>query len=285
MQEVTVKEYLPTIDDIPLIDEEETVKMGRKMLTQTSAFLDQWNDESTIKSGIFHVTTKSQFILKGMIQALPIVIGYIPLSFAYGVMAHEAQLSFFATFLMSLLVFAGASQFVAVSLIAQGQSILAIAFTTFVINLRHLLLATSISQNISRWPAWSRVLFSTELTDETFALHNVWFSEHKATYPQSQATNFTAHAAWIFGSCLGFITGGMFTDIKIFGLDYALAAMFIGILIFQIKNRLMVLIAVLTGSLCVMFMTLGFGAWSVMAAAVTGATTGMLFDLWNRKYT
>jgi 4-azaleucine resistance transporter AzlC len=234
---------------------------------------------------VFQVTGKWQSIFKGMIQALPIVIGYIPLSLAYGVMAHEAQLSFFATFLMSLLVLAGASQFVAVSLIVQGQSLLAIAFTTFVINLRHLLLATSISQSIARWPTWGRVLFSTALTDETFALHNMWFSEHKAVYPQAQATNFTAHAAWIFSSCLGFVTAGVFMDIKVFGLDYALAAMFIGILIFQIKNRLMIFIAVFTGSLCVMFMTLGFGSWSVMAAAVTGATTGMLFDLWNRKYT
>lgn len=284
MQEVTVKEYLPT-KDIPLIDEDETVKMGKKMLAQTSVLLDQWEEETTLKSGTFHATIRWRYIIKGMIQALPIVIGYIPLAFAYGVMAHEAHLSFFATFLMSLLVLAGASQFVAVSLIAQGQSILAIAFTTFVINLRHLLLATSISQNISRWPAWCRVLFSTALTDETFALHNVWFSENRAVYPQSQATNFTAHAAWILGSCLGFVTGGMFTDIKIFGLDYALAAMFIGILIFQIKNRLMIFIAVLTGSLCVMFMTLGLGFWSVMAAAVTGATTGMFFDLWNKKYT
>jgi 4-azaleucine resistance transporter AzlC len=74
-------------------------------------------------------------------QTLPIILGYVPVGFAYGVLAQKSGLSGINTLLMSLLVYAGSAQLIAVGLFAAGAAPLAIVATTFVVNLRHLLMS------------------------------------------------------------------------------------------------------------------------------------------------
>jgi len=264
--------------------DEETVKSEIVKLKQTAPILDIIeDDEETVKSIKYPFIKASSPISKGIIQALPIVIGYIPLSFAYGVMAQDIGLSFFATILMSIIVFAGSSQYIAVGMMAANQPVFSIVFTTFIVNLRHLLLSTAISPYLSKWSSLQRILFATELTDEAFALHSTRFVDHPSNPQQNIATNTTAHLSWIFGSFLGFVVGSLLTDIKIFGLDFALAAMFIAMLIMQIKDRLMVLISLLSGVFAVFLYVWGFKTWSVIIASILGATIGMLCELWKTR--
>jgi 4-azaleucine resistance transporter AzlC len=80
----------------------------------------------------------------GTKYSLPIAIGYFPLGFAFGVMGREAGLTVLDIVLMSTLVFAGAAQFIAVGLIAAGVEAGAILITTFLVNIRHLLMSTAL---------------------------------------------------------------------------------------------------------------------------------------------
>ncbi|MEE8390137.1 MAG: AzlC family ABC transporter permease, partial [Anaerolineae bacterium] len=83
--------------------------------------------------------------LAGIIQAGPIVLGYIPIGLAFGVLAQKAGISTLNTLLMSLLVYAGSSQLIAVGLFASGVPALSVVLTTFVVNLRHVLLSAALS--------------------------------------------------------------------------------------------------------------------------------------------
>ncbi len=76
---------------------------------------------------------------------MPIALGYIPVGFAYGVLAQKAGLSAFNTVLMSIIGYAGSAQLIVVGLIAAGISPLSIIVTTVIVNLRHMLMSAALS--------------------------------------------------------------------------------------------------------------------------------------------
>jgi predicted branched-subunit amino acid permease len=80
-------------------------------------------------------------IRRGFADALPIIIGYIPMGAAYAILARQTGMGFFPTVLMSLIVFAGASQFIAVGLLSGGATALEVVATTLFVNLRHILMS------------------------------------------------------------------------------------------------------------------------------------------------
>ena len=83
-------------------------------------------------------------------QALPIILGYVPVGFAYGVLAQKSGLSGLNTLLMSALVYAGSAQLIAVGLFAAAVNPLAIVATTFIVNLRHLLMSAALAPYLGR---------------------------------------------------------------------------------------------------------------------------------------
>ena len=88
---------------------------------------------------------KGGLISDGLLASGPVCLGYIPIGIAFGVLAQKAGFTPFETGLMSLIVFAGSSQFIAVSMFAAGAGAASIIATTFVVNLRHLLMSSSLS--------------------------------------------------------------------------------------------------------------------------------------------
>jgi 4-azaleucine resistance transporter AzlC len=222
-------------------------------------------------------------LMRGVLQAMPIVMGYIPIGFAYGVLAGQSGLSLFSTVLMSVIVYAGSSQLIATGLFASGQPMLSIVFTTFIVNLRHMLMAAALTPFLARWPKLQRLLFATELTDESFAVHSLQFADFVPGPRHVFAVNVTAHLSWLAGSILGFFTGSMLSDVKPFGLDYALPAMFIALLLLQIKHGKMVLVAMLTGLLSVGLNLLHVHTWAVILATLIGATLGVVVESWTKK--
>ena len=221
--------------------------------------------------------------LKGIALAFPIVLGYLPVGFAYGVLADKAGLSTLNTVLMSVIVFAGSAQLIGVGLLAAGAPALSIIVTTFIVNLRHLLMSAAISPYLKRWKKSELAAFSFELTDETFAVHAAQFALVPPEQSTVFATNLTAQVSWVTGSWLGAVAGGLITDVEPFGLDYALVAMFIALLVVQLKDRLLVGVAVLAGLLSVVFLFVGFNQWNVIAATLLAATAGTVVELWTRK--
>lgn len=226
---------------------------------------------------------KTQSWLSGMRSAFPIVLGYIPVGFAYGVLATKAGLSAFNTILMSVVVFAGSAQFVGVGMIAAGASAVSIVITTFIVNLRHLLMSAAISPYLKGWRPVELAAFAFELTDETFAVHFTQFSEKKPDKSAAFVTNLISQAAWVAGSWLGVVAGGLIQDVRPFGLDYALPAMFIALLVVQIRSRIHLSVAVLSGLLSAVLLLAGLSQWNVMIAAVVGATVGAVVEQWTKN--
>ncbi len=107
---------------------------------------------------------------EGMKAALPIVLGYLPVGVAFGVLARKAGLSPLETGSMSFLVYAGASQFIAVEMISNGISLVPIVLTTLFINLRHLLMSSTVSLYFNHPSLRMMGLLSAQLTDESFAV-------------------------------------------------------------------------------------------------------------------
>ena len=229
--------------------------------------------------------------LRGVSRALPITLGYIPIGFAYGVLAQKAGLSAFNTLAMSIFVYAGSSQLIAVGLFAAGAAPFSIILTTLIVNLRHLLMASALAPYLSRWRKLQLGVFAYEITDESFALHAVEFPRAAALPPpdrgpqpaESLALNMTAQLSWVFGSWLGLVAGGLISDVQILALDYALPAMFIALLMMQLKDRVQLAVALVTGLMAVVFLLSGLDQWYVIAATLIGATLGVMVEQWIKK--
>jgi 4-azaleucine resistance transporter AzlC len=220
--------------------------------------------------------------LRGVIAGLPIMLGYLPVGFAYGVLAHKAGLSTFNTLLMSIVVFAGSAQLIAVGLVANGIAPLTIILTTFIVNLRHLLMSAAIFPHIARWRKRELAGFAMELTDETFALHSTRFELEPVEKGEAFAINIVSHITWVLGGWLGVVAGQLVVDVEPIALDYVLPAMFIGLLVMQIKSRTQVWVALLAGIASVAFLLMGFSQLHVIIATIIGAMLGAWIDGWTR---
>ncbi|MEG2140694.1 MAG: AzlC family ABC transporter permease [Bilophila sp.] len=226
-----------------------------------------------------------QDIVRGVQRGIPIVLGYLPLGFAYGVLAVQNGIPPIPAVLMSLFVFAGSGQFIAAGLWGMGASVLSIVFTTFVVNLRHLLMAASLAPWLRSFTRTQQALFGFELTDETFALHSsAMRSGETASLPLLYAANSTAHAGWIGGAVCGVLAGDVLPDPKLFGLDYALPAMFLALLLPQCLRRLHLFAALFAGLLSVGLALAGTGRWNIIIATLATATVGALLMTYRDRH-
>ena len=219
---------------------------------------------------------------RGVMRAMPIVFGYVPVGLAYGILAQKAGLSPVNTVLMSILVYAGSAQLIAVGLFGAQVPVLTIIMTTFVVNLRHLIMASALTPYLKHWRKRELAVFAYELTDETFAVHSAQFPNGVPPKIEVLATNITAQTSWVTGTLLGIAVGRLVTDVKPFALDYALPAMFVALLVLQIKQWVHVVVAVLTGLLAVVLLQAGMTQWHVMTATVIGAGIGVILQKWTK---
>lgn len=137
---------------------------------------------------------------------------------------------------MSVFVFAGSAQFIAMGMIGAGNSIGTIVVTTFLVNLRHLLMSAALSPHLRGLSHKELALFGFQLTDETFALHSTRFREGVPDVLESLALNGTAQASWVLGTIVGVLVGGGVSDVEGLGMYYALPAMFIALVFIQVHN-------------------------------------------------
>ena len=221
--------------------------------------------------------------LPGAGRALPIVMGYIPIGFAFGVLAQKAGISTANTLLLSVMVYAGSAQLIAVGLIAAGTAALPIILTTLVVNLRHVLFSAALSPYLKAWRKSEIAAFAFELTDESFALHTLRFPQSPPGKVETLALNMTAQLSWVLGTFLGIVAGQAISDVKPYALDYALPAMFIALLVVQIKDRVQVAVTLLAGGMSVLLLAAGVSQWNVIAATLIAASAGVLVEPWIKK--
>lgn len=218
--------------------------------------------------------------VRGFFRGLPVMLGYFPIGFAFGVLATNAGLGIRDAFLMSLLVYAGSAQLIAVSLLAGGAGFLTLTITTLLVNLRHLLMSATLAPHLGHLSHLQQAFFAYQLTDETFALHSVNFQEEVKPPPAGIfTTNLAAHFSWVGSSVLGAWAGALFTDnLETWGLDYALPAMFIALLVLQLGTRRHIFIALFSALLSIILYWKVGGHWQIMLATLGSATLGLLLE-------
>lgn len=226
---------------------------------------------------------KSRGILTILTPALPVVMGYLPIGFAYGVLAINAGLSIFETVAMSVIVYAGSAQLMAVSLFTAGINPFSIVATTFIVNLRHLLMSASLAPHMKRWRKAEVAAFAFELTDESFGVHSLRFERGEDQPGTTLGINFVCQLSWVVGTLLGTLAGGLITDVKPFALDYALPAMFIALLVLQIKSRWHLVVAIVGGVFSMLIWLGGVTQWNVLLAALIAATLGAGVETWTKR--
>lgn len=219
----------------------------------------------------------------GARQALPIVLGYIPVGFAYGVLAQKSGLSLLSAVGMSVIVFAGSAQLIGAGMFGAGATPLALILTTFVVNLRHLLMSAALAPRLRGWKKWQIALFGYELTDETFALHTMRMARSDPPLAETFGVNVTAQFSWVCGSLAGYLAGGQIGDVRPVGLDYALPAMFIALLVPQLVRPVYLIMAVLAGVLSTTLLLLGFAQSHVIVATVVASTIGCGVEQWMNR--
>lgn len=216
-------------------------------------------------------------LLSGFSAGWPICLGYAPIGLAFGVLAQKAGLSPPEVGLMSILVFAGSSQFIAVSMLSSGASAVSIILTTFMVNLRHLLMSSALAIHLGKSNRKLLSLFAYGVTDESFAVNLFRFKSSDWDIRQALTVNHAANITWLIATMAGGY-GGQFIPARAFGIDYALIAMFICLLVFQLRGRKYVLTAVLSGVTAVVLSTLIPGNAYIVLASVFGAGIGVILQ-------
>lgn len=224
-------------------------------------------------------TSQAVFMFrKGVSIGLPIMLGYLPIAITYGVLAKQSGMSILELTLMSVLVFAGASQFMGANMIAVGAGAVEIIIATFVLNFRHFVMSLSFMNRLRGISINWKVPLSLGLTDETFAVSALHPEEAK----RAKGSWFylglflTAYLSWIFGSFLGGVLGEVIPEKLSQSMGIALYAMFIGLLVPSVKKNLKVgliaIIAMFINLLCSQFMSDG---WAIVLATIIGGYSGV----------
>lgn len=226
--------------------------------------------------------SKKQFLL-GMKSALPIVLGYLPLAMTFGVLAKSNGLSIGQVAAMSVLVYSGSGQLIAVGMLGSGAAAAGIIATIFLVNCRYLLLSASIAPYLKKLSSPFLALLSHGITDETYAVGMGHFRENQPDGSYLLGLFTTAYLSWVSGSVAGAAVGNLVGDTARFGLDFALTAMFICLLIMMLRDRPGVLVAVLAGTLSLIFKVYFHNNWNVILATVIAATVEVTLQRWKKQ--
>ncbi len=241
---------------------------------------DELCPECNTGKGPFNATA----FWRGVRKALPIVLGYLPVAFAFGVMAGQAGMNALEAGLMGFMVFAGSGQLIATGMLLAGAGAVSIIVTTFVVNLRHLLMSAAMAPYLRRWGKKLQAVFAWQMTDETFAMNIARFADEGVERDEAFGIHITAHSAWISGGVLGALFGDIIGDIRPYGLDYALAGMFIALLVPHLKIRSRLAPIIISVIITLALALTPAARWNVIIATVTASTIGVfLLQRENRE--
>jgi 4-azaleucine resistance transporter AzlC len=167
----------------------------------------------------------------------------IPFGLAYAVTARSAGLNIFETQLMSMIVFAGSSQFSAAGLFLSGAVPITIILTTFVINVRHLLYSLSLGQKMQLgWP--QKIIGAHFLTDEAFGMT---IAHNQLNFPFLLGAEMSVFVSWNLSTLAGSLISQAIPDPIALGIDFIFPLSFLAMLILLLKTRLDILISLIAG--------------------------------------
>ena len=213
-------------------------------------------------------------VKNAFVKSLPVMAGYVVLGIGFGILLKNAGYGLFWSFLMSLTIYAGSMQYVAVSLLTSGASLISVALTTLMVNARHLFYGISmIDKYESAGKKKPYLIFA--LTDETYSIlcsddvpggvDKHWYSFFVSLFNQCY---------WILGCVLGSVVGTIIT-FDTAGIEFSMTALFVTVFVEQwlsTKNHSPAIIGLLCSGVCLAV----FGADSFLIPTMIAITVVLL---------
>lgn len=215
---------------------------------------------------------------QGAVDGFPIVVGYFPVAMAFGLLARATGVSLADAGLFSLVVFAGASQFMALDLLRAGIAAVDIVLATFLLNLRHLMMSAALAVRLKGVRRGILPLIAFGVTDESFSVAALKAGE--LTAPYLLALNGVAYAAWAAGTITGYLVGNILPAAVQSSLGVGLYALFTAILVPEIKKAAGALFVALFAGLLYLFLGrtgLLPAGWALITAIIAAAAAGLVF--------
>ncbi|WP_201741263.1 AzlC family ABC transporter permease [Pradoshia eiseniae] len=226
---------------------------------------------------------KTSDFMNGLRAGVSIAIGYFPVAVTFGLLSKSSGLSLAETFSMSLIVYAGAAQYIALNLLSLGIGIAEIIMATFILNSRHFLMSASIQARAAKEPLWKKLIYAFGITDETFSVASM--KSGKITAGFMFGLGGIAYVSWLLSTLLGYLFGASLPDVLKESMGIALYAMFIALLMPALSKSRKILTLALSGAglnfLFTYFEFLTTG-WSLIVSALL-ASIGVEWMYGNRK--
>ncbi|WP_394240923.1 AzlC family ABC transporter permease [Vibrio astriarenae] len=224
---------------------------------------------------------KARSLLKGTIAMMPLSLAVVPWGFLAGSFALDSGLTPLEGQAMSAILFAGAAQLVAMGMIKAGTSVMTMVVTIFFITSRHFLYGLSMRSHISHLPMRWRVCLGFLLTDELFAL----CGHHKPNHFDpwyALGAGFSFYLIWNFATFVGIVVGAQIPDLQHYGLEFAIAATFIAIVVPNIKSWPILLASISALISSVVLAYLGVESGLVIASMI-GMSVGYFSEGWFKS--
>lgn len=224
-------------------------------------------------------STHSEYF-KGFRDGLPIGLGYLSVSFAFGITAVKMGIPVIAAILISMTCVTSAGQVAGITAIASGGGFIEIALTQLIINLRYSLMSLSLSQKLCRkYSLFHRLTTSFGVTDEVFAVASARTEKVTPSYMYGLIT--LPYIMWSAGTALGALLGGILPDFVTSALGIAIYGMFIAIVVPPARRfKGVLVVALMAAALSCAFKFLPFldflGGFSVIICTVIAAAAGAL---------
>ena len=213
--------------------------------------------------------------LLGMKASIPACLGVIPVGISFGLLAVKVGLSNFEAILMSASVMAGAAQLMSIGMIAQGAAVSAIILATFFINLRHIVMSSSVMHRMRKAVLSQRLVGAFALCDESFAIYSL---SDEDSFQFLLGINSALYGSFILSTLIGSLMTGFLPLIVIDSFGIALYAAFLGLLLPSVKHNLQLIVLVVgTGLLNWLLQFLFPPSWSLILAMVLGAAIGVFY--------
>ncbi len=215
------------------------------------------------------MTLKNE-IKKALKATFPVFSGYIVLGFGFGIVLHSKGFGILWAFCMSLFIYAGSMQYVAIDLLSGGASVITMAITTVLVNARHLFYGISMIDKYKTAGKFKPYLIFA-LTDETYSL--VCTEEEENSHRYHFLVSLFDHIYWVAGTVIGAAVGSAF-DFAPKGIDFALTALFVTVFVEQwlsSKDHAAAIIGVAASVVCLVI----FGADSFLIPSMIFITASL----------
>ena len=221
------------------------------------------------------MTWKAEFAA-GLKTIAPIIVAAMPIGLVFGAVAAGKGLSPLEATLMSTMVFAGGSQFVAMDIWSHPASWTALGFAALLVNIRHVLMGASLGGKMDAFSPWRKYLAVLVMADENWAMAEARARKTTLTPAFFAGLSILFYLNWVASTLVGALLGAFLGDPAVIGLDFAFPAVFIVLVMGFWKGPAtgMVLIASALASILVHYLVPG--AWYIAAGAAAGLVAAVV---------